>query len=89
MMKSTPRWIRNRMSASATAGSSSHCASRETIVPISGYVSAWRIASIWLTPRHTFTVSPPPSAKPITISPPVPVSHSWLLQHSIALSIVA
>ena len=91
-MKSTPRPIKNRMSFSAIVGSKvgpPKFASVETIVPMSSYVSAWRIASMWLTARHTFTVSPPPSAYPMTTSPPVPVSHSWLLKHSMALSIVA
>jgi MarR family transcriptional regulator, organic hydroperoxide resistance regulator len=49
------------MSLAWTAGSGLKSASVETIVPISSYVSAWRIASMWLTARQTFTVSPPPS----------------------------
>ena len=48
------------MSPAATAGSVFHWASRNIILPISGYVSAWRIASMRVTWRHTF--SPPPSA---------------------------
>ena len=35
-MKSTPRWIRNRMSLAGTAGSGLKSAAVETMVPISG-----------------------------------------------------
>src|SRR5262245_46772730 len=44
---------------------------------------------MWLTERQTFTVLPPPSAYPMTSSPPLPVSHDGELQHSSALSMVA
>jgi hypothetical protein len=45
-MKSTPLWIRNRTSLAWTSGSALKLAAVETIDPISGYVSAWRMASM-------------------------------------------
>ena len=50
------------MSLAGTSGSGLKSAAVEMILPISGYDSACRIASMWLTERQTFTVSPPPSA---------------------------